>query len=1326
MFFVFIGVWEFIQSEYTAKIITKYLTEYTRVELNTDLAFERLRFNLYPPGAYVENVEIKSLDKKNDFSASLKELGVSFEFLDMFQTRFTLSNIYMTDGRLNINRISRSKKISSKRNITDENIEVSFLLKKIEDELPVRLRKITLNQIHSNILGNRVTTKDAQVSVGKNQIDVNLNLESFKLKKMEVGSELIDNFEVYASITDEKINLYKLQINKDLNEIVLDGTITKFDNIEKMNFDVSGTFKGHIDDLSSYIDLQHVGKLEYGIGKIDFKVKKESEQYKGSGELTLQNIKTDFFVAESIYSKLSFDTKDVLKVDLLEFKNRNEKLIISKPVSVYSFEKDVVLPERIFAKIEKVELDNALRIIKDTMSVLTAKLSGNVEFYKNNENYIIEINHPIDIFDLSLDIEKRKILGTDKLILKRGKVSISKKKVDLDLDIKGEKIAGEIFGEISKNKVVFNSKKIKIDLEEIGPFAGLDIKGIGELDINAVVRDNIAKLDIKNDLSRFSFEGYSLEHLDSNISFDFKKNRIYFENLNGIMGESTLSGEGVISLEDLSIASNIKHNTLYWNDLKKIYYPLLGSLDFIPESTFGNWKTNYKISGKATLEEIVVNGQFSGINNIIFDEGFDKIDFKYSFKNKELGFLDIKAQKSKGRLFAGYKYNLDKEEHLVWGNIVKIPLREITHYKSLPLNLNGTLNGIVKGRFNKNNKDGKVELNLTDTKIAGESESNSYVQAKWKDEIVSLDGNFLGRKLEVSSDLNLKNKNKNRLAVNLDLPDINELLNILTFVDAGDKKIEGNISLKAESQLNLEELNKSNFNVNIKEVNIKKDKVELSYKNSTPEIIIENGKLHRWDLKLFGKKIYFLSQGKGDLINRLDIESKAKIDASLLEVFDKLILNSSGTLLGAIKNSFQKNEHKYSAKLISSDLLLSSALTPFTFTKGNMLLTYKNKKFNLKRFKAALNSGSFSLKGLVNIDRIIPEIDMTYEFRDAGVNVLKRSELVFSGKGKVFGSAFPYTLNGNLDIQQLTVQNEFTDFISGGEIGQKDISFLPANVKRAQDQYLNLDIDITTQEPIKIVNSMANIGFVGAVKVTGGENDPRLNGKLELAPQTNQAYFKNNIFNLNKGNIYFYRKNSIANPELDFEATSLINDYALKIRVFDFVDDFKLDLASDPSLVKSDILSLIAFGYTEDLSSNLSESEKESMTQAGVGSILFDRFKINETLKSEFGLEVNLGTEITEEERSYLTYREGESSVGRVRSATKLEIKKQINEEVDLSVSSTVGSSSSQKQTMNLNYNIDNGVSLEGVYENRTDSKGDGNIDDTSFGADLKWKWPFK
>src|SRR5690606_24420797 len=219
---------------------------------------------------------------------------------------------------------------------------------------------------------------------------------------------------------------------------------------------------------------------------------------------------------------------------------------------------------------------------------------------------------------------------------------------------------------------------------------------------------------------------------------------------------------------------------------------------------------------------------------------------------------------------------------------------------------------------------------------------------------------------------------------------------------------------------------------------------------------------------------------------------------------------------------------------------------------------------------------------------------------------------------------------------------------------------------------------------------------------------PNLTGRIYPTAGEKKLFFKGNEFVVNKANIIFNPNEDISNPEIDFYAVTAINDYKINVEAFGSVKDLNVRMSSEPTLPQEDILSLVAFGYTDDISNNLSSDDKESITRAGVGALIFDSLKINETLKNEFGLQVNLGTEITQDEGSYLSGRtEGGASAGRVKTATKVEITKQLNDSIDLSVSSTVGGSVGQKQSMNLNYNLTNKVSIEGVYEMNTRNEGE-------------------
>ena len=169
-------------------------------------------------------------------------------------------------------------------------------------------------------------------------------------------------------------------------------------------------------------------------------------------------------------------------------------------------------------------------------------------------------------------------------------------------------------------------------------------------------------------------------------------------------------------------------------------------------------------------------------------------------------------------------------------------------------------------------------------------------------------------------------------------------------------------------------------------------------------------------------------------------------------------------------------------------------------------------------------------------------------------------------------------------------------------------------------------------------------------------------------------------------------------------------------------------------LPRNSILSLIAFGYTDEIQTALYAKDQRSLTQVGVGSFVFDRFKISDILNKQFGLQVNLGTVIEQSSTDSLLSGRSQSrgsgqtagALGRTRSATKIELKKRLDEALTLSVSSTMGGSIGQRQSMNLNYGLTKSIQLEGVYELRTNEEGEADIIYNSIGGDLKFRRTFK
>jgi len=276
----------------------------------------------------------------------------------------------------------------------------------------------------------------------------------------------------------------------------------------------------------------------------------------------------------------------------------------------------------------------------------------------------------------------------------------------------------------------------------------------------------------------------------------------------------------------------------------------------------------------------------------------------------------------------------------------------------------------------------------------------------------------------------------------------------------------------------------------------------------------------------------------------------------------------------------------------------------------------------------------------------------------------------------------------------------------------------------------NLNLSVKAENPIAITNSMMDVRLKGELRMTGSASRPRGEGRLYVPANTSRIFFKNNEYLITSADLNFTPKKELSNPDFDVQSITYISNYKVTAKAYGDLERFNFDLTSDPMLARQSILQLIAFGYTDEIQATMTQTEQQNLNQVGVGSFVFDRFKISDILNKQFGLQVNLGTVIEQSRtESLLSGRSQEgqgTTLGRTRSATKIELKKRLDEALTISVSSTMGGSIGQRQGMNLTYNVNKKVQLEGVYELRTNAEGEEDIIDNSAGGDLKFRWTFK
>tara|TARA_Y100000780_G_scaffold232593_1_gene268267 strand:+ start:123225 stop:127208 length:3984 start_codon:yes stop_codon:yes gene_type:complete len=1318
---ILIGVWQFLQTDFFGRSLSKSVDNFTKNQANVSVSFENLDFQFFPPGARLNNVKINADREEVEAEAYISSLGVYFNLMDSFKTKLTIKELSLEDAAIHIKELKSGKK-------SEGDFKVTNILEFLNDELPVSFKKAKVKDLNLKYKNFEQFINSATLELKARELLFGADLRNIDLGKFSKVNQELDRINLMASLSDKKLDLRNLEIYKGVNKLETKGVVTTPFSSPKA--DLTGNLFGEVSELHKYLDFERIGKIDKGVLKASFKAQGDISNYEVITSATVSDFKSDFAYGETLSAELKVTPNELtlLKASLIDGKHQAK---LTRPFKLFNIKNKSLGENRIYLRANDLKLDNTLRYIRKTLSPLKGELSGDiiVEFGPGRVRFFSEKSINVSNLRFKTRPDAKKILGAKQVELIRPVFSIVKGTFFMNSNAKTSNSEFKVVGQASKEGIDFVINQGRIALEDFGPYAGLDIKGRGEFSLIARGKGKNTVLKIKTSLENFAFQGYRLRQARMNVLFDFAKSELVVGSLGGSQGKARLAGELKLNYKTLDISANGNLSSQRYSDVKEILRPLLGDVSFVPSSLYGKWNYDFVVGGKATLNDLKLESVFSGENNYIYDEGFEFLGFKLELKNKTLSLNEFILKKSTGFFEGTLEYGLGAKALTYNLNVFNIPVAEISNFSKTPFAFNGLVSGKLSGKRVEGTNKGTLSLSLTETKLAGKAYDNSNVTIKLADDSIEYGLNFLGQEVVSRGEVFIRSgKSRSKIFLEVNSTDIQKPLGLLKFVDQGSLQAQGAVQLESKLSFDGLSFDQSDFFVNLKRLYLEKDKLKLNYANTgQPQIIVKKGEIQRWNIELGGRRVFLVSKGSGTLGSSYDIDNKFKIDASILEVFNSLVSSSSGTIRAKAK--FYKNIFKedYEAKVIGNEISLSSDKLPTEISNSDFAASYKNKKLDLMNFKAQLSSGQVLANGSIIFSDLTPDVELNLRLVEAGFPILKKSNLVISGDAKLTGNQLPYSLTGEVQIQKLLIMNEIADFTRNKKATfVEEFDYLPEQVENVKNNFVNMNVDISTVSPILINNSLADIGLIGRTQVLGGEENFKMVGKLSLAPRTNKITFKNNEYLLTKAQIFFDESSKVSNPELDIAAHSVINDYKVNIKVFGPVDNFNLELTSEPALTQEDVLSLIAFGYTEDLSSNLSDQEKEAMTRAGVGSIIFDSFKINETLKNEFGLEVNLGTEITEEERSYLSRVNNDSAVGRVSSATTIEVKKKLNDAMNLSVTSTVGGGIGQKQSMNLNYNINEKLSFEGVYETRTSDEGEETINDSSLGADVKIRWSFR
>ena len=1318
---MFLVTWEVLQSRWVANEISLITTKYAERLLKVNVSFNNLEFEMYPPGANLKKVKIQGEKNNIKFSFMLDNIGIYFNPLDIFTTKFRIDEIRASGARINLENIISNKRSSKGSEDASSPLDIFDRL----DEIP--LNKLSLINTKLSIDSYLLNIRKLQLKNEIDTIEVNTEISHFNLENFINKQQIIDEISLSAKLNRSNLNLKNLELKSGLATIEITGEIKNYVS-KNIAYNLHAESIFPIGELHEWLDFDKVGRLYSGISTIKSNITGQGKNFSIGNKVLLKNFDTDFIAGEEAWAEVLINPEAIIFKNA-KIKDEKQSAKLLEDFVFFDMKNKRFVESPIIVRTKNLEISNFLRYLKDQTSFLQGSLSGDVRFeLPSASKFFFKVKNGATIENLKIVAgEDLNIIDISDFKLNDGFYQLEDGIFSMKSTIESGKTNLTLDGLVGNGKVSFHIPLAYLELDKFNSIVGQKASGAGtfSMDLN-LIEDKIV-IKSKKDFKSFSIFGINLEKVKGDVSYLLGDNKIIAEKVQAVSGNTSLTGIVRLDYEKMAIEGNYQVRKLSFPELKKILGAHLDSLGLTQSPFQGTLDIQGQVDGGLELKNLALMGEVNGKNIYVLDENFEKFKFNYLMERERIYINNLEAIKGRGTIAADFSYGISDRSFGFDAKINEIFLQDLSIVTNFPTTLKGTLNGRIKGQLQENKTDLNAKLSLTKSSSVGKKLGNSYLDLKINEEELVSNFRIFEGKLLSNIYLNFDNQKRSKVDLKIKFDDIKDTLILISGVDLLNMEITGDIDYEASAIFDYKNKKIIDLILNTKQLNFKKGPINLKYKQKAPEIIVKDGLIKKWETYIRGENAYIISKGKGDLLGDYKSETQLKLDASIVEVFNNWINKANGTVRGKFIFGNKSDEIIYEAFLGSRDLSFSSPIMPTDVSKADVRLNFIDNKINIERFKAQLISGTLDVSGGIDLSRIIPEIDLKYKFKDAGFVILKKSNLTFSGEGDFVGKNFPYTLSGDFYIQKFALINELTDFgFTGQGYKSSEIDFLPRTSSLLKNQILNFNLNVVTREPMFVRNSIADVGFLGNVQVLGGEKDIRLSGKVGLAPRNNKVTFKNNEFNFSKGTIIFTPDQSYKNPILDFSASSKINNIQVTTQLIGPLKDFDFKLSSDQNLTQSDILSLIVFGYTKDLSNNLSDAERESMTRAGVGSLIFDSFKINETLKDEFGLQVNLGTEIEEEEGNYLSQRNADTTGRRVRSATTFEVKKKINDDTNLSVTGTVNSSSTQRRAVNLNYKVDQGVYLEGVYESTQTDESEVINNQNSLGADFIWKWSFK
>ncbi len=1334
----------FVQSRSFARMVKKAAVRYLPADLGIDGDFQEFAIQAFPPGISIVKPKL-ALREKNlvDLPAGARieadQIDLRFRPFQVFSGTVWVSEVRILRGQVEMP-LEKSKASPKKKNSSPWSWDDLFKIK--VEAISTEETEIRLSQRGSPFLSFRTDLLRLSKPTSKEEYLVQGELsrpEGEWLRKMGVPVQ-VERLKVQANIQESGVQLDSLDLDLVGAKFHAQGKI-KGDllNQKDLLLDLQVRTEADLSSLvqaSSFKSLELSGKSRFD-GKLKTRLDRFVQDLQMSGALELDQVsyqgwKADHVSAQAEWNAQSSGGELSVTKAVIESAHRSRKggfqSASGGKLEVQAFKYQVASTSAVSIPLHFHQAHVHWLAGTDHLKAvypLDFRVDGsaNVQIFPGADAKVqSRVNLSLKNFEFDnqrLGKEKplRRILHAPELQIE-GEVSADASGLRPNLEIRLPHSKIRATGKIDSKKGYDLSGTGIVDLADLGEIAENPVRGQGKADIR--VRGPAKQLlaDFDLDLKDAFYLKFNFGDLKGRITWDDAPDRLLFSNCQANRGLTRYFVNGQIELgANESIGLDLKLPQGSMQDFFEVVDPVISDLWWFPRAISGKMSATAQFRGGLKLNDMKIRGEIQGTDWEYFGERFQSARLVGGFDRGKYSITEISAKKRIGTLRGELSFDSISSK-VDWSvKTQDFRLDDFDRVALLDIPLRGRFDLQSRGSGKGAEVESDTQIRLEDLTLRGAAMPPSRLSMQSSGGVLKLAGTAQGDQGRLNAHYELNPGKPSSVQLELNRLDFSPFLHLLNPKLAQDPELTGRVSGAVALKFKSGEIEYSSGSIKLSQYRLAKTLYRLDL-NSPVELSLKEGSFDPVTLSFRDREGEFRLRLRGRHA-ALEGDLLGSADVGIAEFFTSVVQRSGGQadLRLSISGSVKAPVFSGRVALDSVALRIPSIDSALENLTGSVVV--KQGLLQLQNIQGDLSTGRVSANGeiLLHADRA-PEINVLAKLNGNRIKVFPFQFVKVRGDLNVAGKSIPYLVSGNLMIDQALSREKIMRQKQGDTL--KAVQYLPPRrpeLERSESLF-QLGIQTQADRGIIVQNDLFDAELRGKLQILNTIEAPRLFGTIEMVQ--GKLLFKDRAFQVQSAKVDFDNP-AVLNPVFNLSAWTDVNGTKVQLYAAGRVDRWKIDLTSNPVLPESEILSLLALGYTSSDGRRIRAGNRSVMEQGEAASLLLHSLDFNRDVENRTGLQIELDESLNTQSANSVFRRQSLNDTG---ASPKIVIKRRLGKRVDVSYGSTVGVGSNTQRQVNAEVKVTPAFSVIGVWDNYEgvdikDSR-------TSYGVDFKLQKRFK